>query len=64
MPMQQPDGYTPNNMMNHMGGVGGYADMQGMGYVPPPAPSQAHEAGRYVFQPDGTQIYVPYSHDQ
>lgn len=46
---------------SQMGGAGGnvpdYGGVQDMGYMP-------DQQGRYIFQPDGSQIYVPYSHEQ
>lgn len=53
-----PLGQMGNNAL-----VGGYAEVQDVGYVPVPMPS-GQETGRYVFQPDGSQVYVPYTHDQ
>lgn len=54
----------------------GYQETQDMGYIPnhPNHPTRdqggqdghgiPNAAGRYVFQPDGSQLYVPYSYEQ
>lgn len=44
----------------------GYQQTQGMGYIPQQQQGQGQEqtpTGRYVFQPDGSQIYIPYNQE-
>lgn len=48
---------NPTPMMN-------YQQPQDMGYVPQQQQGQGGApTGRYVFQPDGSQIYIPYSQE-
>jgi hypothetical protein len=43
----------------------GYQETQDMGFIPNQAgQAQVNPAGRYVFQADGSQLYVPFGYEQ
>lgn len=57
-------GYPQNQMMTPQMG---YQDQQNVGYMPNPpdqpqsqGQAQRGAGGRYVFQADGTQVYIPF----